>query len=96
MPDSSVPRPWLVHYDEAMPYAIESSDRPLFDFLDRAAWRHPHRKALVFQNKSVTYSELKEQAEIFAASLRLLNINPGDRVAIMLPNLPQAVIAFWG
>jgi len=79
-----------------MSHAIEHSDRPLFDFLDKAAWRYPRRKALIFQNKTITYSELKIQAETFAASLRLLNINPGDRIAIMLPNLPQSVIAFWG
>jgi len=96
MPSDSLPRPWLEHYDEGTPHAIEHTDRPLFDLLDRAAWRFPHRKALIFQNKTLTYGELKDQAETFAASLRLLNINPGDRVAIMLPNLPQAVIAFWG
>jgi len=96
MPSVSFPRPWLKHYDEGMPHTIEHSDRPLFDFLDKAAWRYPHRKALVFQNKTISYSELKNQAETFAASLRLLNINPGDRTAIMLPNLPQSVIAFWG
>ena len=79
-----------------MPHSIECTGRPLFDFLDKAAWRHPYRKALVFQNKSITYQDLKEQAETLAASLRLLNINPGDRVAVMLPNLPQTVIAFWG
>jgi long-chain acyl-CoA synthetase len=96
MPSFSPPRPWFEHYDEGTPHTIECSDRPLFDLLDRAAWRYPHRKALIFQNKTITYSDLKDQAEIFAASLRLLNVNPGDRVAIMLPNLPQAVIAFWG
>jgi len=96
MPSASLPRPWLEHYDEGTPHTIEYTDRPLFDLLDKAAWRYPYRKALIFQNKTLTYSELKDQAEIFAASLRLLNINPGDRVAIMLPNLPQTVIAFWG
>ena len=94
--DRSIVRPWLEHYADGVPHTIEASDRPLFDLLDKAAWRYPGRNALIFQNKSITYRELKDQAETFAASLRLLNINPGDRVAIMLPNLPQAVIAFWG
>jgi len=96
MPSLSFPRPWLEHYAAGIPHTVEFTDRRLFDYLDKAAWRYPHRKALIFQNKTITYSELKHQAEIFAASLRLLNISPGDRVAIMLPNLPQAVIAFWG
>jgi long-chain acyl-CoA synthetase len=59
MPSPPLPRPWLAHYDEGTPHSIEYADRPLFDFLDKAAWRYPHRKALVFQNKTITYSELK-------------------------------------
>ncbi len=96
MSDEPVYRPWLASYAEGMPHAIECDDRPLFDFLDKAAWRFPQRKAIIFQNRSWTYGELKAQAETFAAALRLLGLNPGDRAAVMLPNLPQTVIAFWG
>lgn len=96
MSEGTLSRPWLVHYPPEVPRNLDHADRPLFDFLDKAAERYPHRKAIIFQNKTLTYRELQRQSEIFAANLRLLGVNPGDRTAIMLPNLPQTIIAFWG
>ena len=45
---------------------------------------------------NMTYAQLRDKAEQFAASLREHGLENGDRVAIMLPNLPQTIIAFWG
>jgi len=49
-----------------------------------------------FQNLRLGYAQLKDQAETVAANLQRLGVVKGDRVAIMLPNLPQTVIAYWG
>ncbi len=89
-------RPWFDNYDKGVPYTIEATDEPLFSLLDEAARKYPFRNALIFKNKKITYQQLQIQAEIFAASLRLLGVDPGSRVALMLPNLPQTMIAFWG
>ncbi len=89
-------KPWLQHYDNGVVYDIEPFDEPIFSLLDHAARLHPTREAVVFQNTKISYAELRDKAEVFASSLRLMGVNHGDRVAIMLPNLPQAVIAFWG
>ncbi|MEG2173275.1 MAG: long-chain fatty acid--CoA ligase [Desulfovibrionaceae bacterium] len=88
-------RPWLKHYQEGVPPTISPFEKPLFSFLDEAAARYPHRPAFIFQNTRLNYAELQIQAEKLAAALRLLGVNTGDRVAIMLPNLPQTIIAFW-
>ncbi len=88
--------PWLDNYDAGVPHTVENFNAPLYAFLDEAAQKHPLRKAIIFQNTTLRYHELKSKAETFAASLRLMGVNHGDRVAIMLPNIPQAVIAFWG
>lgn len=64
--------------------------------LDRAARTHGKRLAIRFQNFQMTYSRLHEAAEHFAEALRLRGVRPGQRVAVMLPNIPQTVIAFWG
>lgn len=64
--------------------------------LDRAAKAHGKRVAIQFQNFQMTYSRLHEAAERFAEALRLRGVKPGQRVAVMLPNIPQTVIAFWG
>lgn len=94
--EADVARPWLEHYDAGVPHSVEAFSGPLFAYLDAAAARYPRRTALIFQNTRLSYKELRRRAEIFASSLRLLGVNPGDRVALMLPNLPQTIIAFWG
>lgn len=93
---TSVHRPWLAHYEEGVAENIPLYERPLFSFLDDAAAQYPQRTALIFQNMRLSYADLQVQAEKFAAALRLLGVNSGDRVAVMLPNLPQTIIAFWG
>ncbi len=88
--------PWLEHYDKGVSHTVKDFTGSLFSLLDKAAQNHPHAHACVFQNTKITYKQLQKKAETFAASLRLMGINHGDRVAIMLPNLPQTIIAFWG
>ncbi|MFV0423286.1 long-chain-fatty-acid--CoA ligase [Oleidesulfovibrio sp.] len=87
--------PWLAHYDDGVPANIDYKRHPLFTFLDEAAHTHPRRTAVVFRNYRLSYAKLNEQVEILAANLREQGLQNGDRVSIMLPNLPQTVIAFW-
>lgn len=91
-----IARPWLDAYDPEVPANIDYERIPLFKFLDRAAHKWPNRKAIVFKNWSITYGKLKTQSEIFAANLKAHGVRKGDRVAMMLPNLPQTIVAFWG
>ncbi|MBG0788888.1 MAG: long-chain fatty acid--CoA ligase [Desulfovibrionaceae bacterium] len=91
-----IDRPWLKAYDPDVPPTLDYEKIPLFKFLDRAAHKWPKRKAIVFKNWSVTYANLKTRSEIFAANLKAAGIRKGDRVALMLPNLPQTIIALWG
>ncbi|XVQ08902.1 AMP-binding protein [Spirillospora sp. CA-255316] len=64
--------------------------------LDDAAERHPRRPALHFLGRTIGYRALREAADRFAAGLHRLGVQPGDRVALILPNCPQQVIAFYG
>ncbi|MCD7984747.1 MAG: long-chain fatty acid--CoA ligase [Desulfovibrio sp.] len=89
-------RPWFAHYEDFVPRTVEIWDKPLYSMLDVAAEAYPNRNALIFQNTRITYKTLRERAELFAGALRRMGVEPGQRVAIMLPNLPQTVIAFWG
>ena len=92
----SMEKPWTVHYNEAVPPTLTYQDAPLFQFLDDAADSHPNKRAVIFQNTTIRYKKLRELSERVAANLRAEGIQPGDRVAVMLPNLPQTIIAFWG
>ncbi len=88
-------RPWYASYDPEVPRHVSYEEMPLFGFLDRAAEKHPRRTAIVFRNWKVTYGQLRAMAEKMAANLRDQGVSPGDRVSVMLPNIPQAIISFW-
>lgn len=88
--------PWLKNYDQGVPPEIENYDVPLHHWLDRSAEKSPNALAVSFKNFRLKYRELQRLAEIVAANLMAHGIKEGDRVSIMMPNLPQTVIAFWG
>ncbi len=88
--------PWLKHYDAGVPAHITYKKQALYASLDASAAKHPKRTAFIFKNNHISYEKLLELSEIMAANLRREGLKPGERVSIMLPNLPQTVIAFWG
>ncbi len=96
MSESQNKSPWWRHFEHTKEPEIVFEDCSLLDYLDRAAEQYPNQKAIIFQNYTLTYAGLQQKAEAFAAALRLQGVNTGDRVAIMLPNLPQTMIAIWG
>ena len=69
---------------------------PVYNFLEEAAMDYPLRPAISFFNKTMNYLELLAACNGFAQGLRELGIGKGDRVSVMLPNIPQAVIAYYG
>ena len=89
-------RPWASHYAEGVPGAVDVSARPVWTLLDQAADAFPRRAALHYYGASISYRELREQADAFAAGLANLGVGKGDRVALYLVNSPQFVIAYFG
>jgi long-chain acyl-CoA synthetase len=89
-------RPWLLHYEDDVPYTLHYPTQPLFTFLDIAARRFPSATATVFYGSTLSYRSLRRQANRFANGLLQLGIQPGDRVALLLPNCPQFVIGYYG
>ncbi len=87
---------WLAQFEGRPTPDLTLRPRRLSAVLDEAADATPDREAVRFQNTRMTYAVLRERAERFAAALRRNGVRPGDRVALMLPNLPQTVVAFWG
>lgn len=88
--------PWFKSYDAGVSHGVTIPNEPLYAMLDAAAKAYPNRAAVEFQNCTLTYADLQRRAEVLAAALRRRGVQPGDRVAIMLPNLPQTFVAFWG
>ncbi len=89
-------RPWLSSYEPKVPESIEYPNVPLCQFLSDSAKRYPEKDALSFYGNRTSYRVLLEQANRFANALIGLGVKKGDRVAIMLPNIPQCVVAYYG
>src|SRR5438094_3418701 len=89
-------RPWTTHYDPGVPATLRYPDVPLQAFLDDAAESYPEATATIFFNAKRTYRSISDDAWRFANGLRRLGVKAGDRVALVLPNTPQFVIAFYG
>ena len=85
-----------VHYPEGVPRDLPLCSETLVDVLARSARRFSRRPALYFFGKTVSYRECHDLVERFATGLATLGIRKGDRVALCLPNSPQAVIAYFG
>lgn len=95
MIDKGIERVWFEHYDEEVSPHLEYEIIPLYETLERAAANFPNRTAILFHNWKVTYRKLKRLVDLAAANLKKTGVKAGDRVAIMLPNCPQAVISYW-
>ncbi|WP_050920726.1 long-chain-fatty-acid--CoA ligase [Deinococcus gobiensis] len=91
-----LPRPWLSHYELGVPRDFRPSDLTLPELLERTAARVPGRTALSFLGAQTSYAALWRDARRLALALQKMGVKKGDRVAIMLPNCPQFVTAFYG
>ncbi len=89
-------RPWLNHYEPGVPHTVAIPDRPVHRFLRSAAMRFPNQTAIYFHGARLSYRQLSEQADRFGNALRGLGVDKGDRAMLLLPNLPQTVIAYFG
>ena len=89
-------RPWLSHYEEGVPFTIAMPRVPLHHLVRSAAQRFPLHTALIFEGYRITYRRLNQEVNRFANALRSIGVNPGDRIMLLLPNLPQMVISFFG
>lgn len=89
-------RPWLRKYDVGVPHHLEYPPFRVFDFLDQAAIRFPDQVCTDFEGKTLTYREMSQLTDRLADGLIQLGLKMGERVGIMMPNLPQFVVAFYG
>jgi long-chain acyl-CoA synthetase len=64
--------------------------------LDRAAAEHPDHAALRMDDLVLSYAQLREAAGRMSALLASIGVEPGDRVGLMLPNVPAFPVAFYG
>ena len=88
-------RPWYRHYNGRVPQEIEFPNWPLPVLVARTAEKYAGNTATEFFGAKLTYKELWDQVLRMAAALRGMGVTKGTRVAIMLPNCPQTMIAYY-
>jgi long-chain acyl-CoA synthetase len=88
-------RPWLDSYAEGVPAEIEVPTQTLPEMITASIATFGRRPALEFFGAVTTYRELGDQIRRAAEGLRRLGVHKGDRVALVLPNCPQHVVAFY-
>ncbi|MEV8172237.1 long-chain-fatty-acid--CoA ligase [Microbacterium sp. NPDC077486] len=88
-------RPWLRSYAEGVPADIEEPTQTLPEMLAAGIRQYARRPALEFFGAVTSYRDLGEQIDRAAEGLRHLGVTKGDRVALVLPNCPQHVVAFY-
>jgi len=90
-------RPWFKSYDPLLPRTLEPyPDCTLLDILADTVKQRPDHTAIIFKGLHITYARLDALSDAFAAALIDLGVARGERVATLLPNSPQAVIAQLG
>src|SRR5512141_3081424 len=88
-------QPWVKNYQPGVPAEIELPTESLVAMLERSVAEAGTAPALEFFGRRTSYSELGEQVDRAAEGLRRLGVRTGDRVALILPNCPQHVVAFY-
>jgi long-chain acyl-CoA synthetase len=87
-------RPWLGAYPEGVPADIDVNQyRSLVHLMDESFQRYADRPAYSFLGKSFSYAQVESQSRQLGAYFQSLGLTPGDRIAIMMPNVPQYPIA---
>jgi long-chain acyl-CoA synthetase len=85
---------WLKHYPAGVPAEIDVAQYPsLVALLDEAFKTHGTKAAYRFMGKTVSFKDVDDASRAFAAWLQAQGLARGDRVAVMLPNVPQYPVA---
>jgi long-chain acyl-CoA synthetase len=87
---------WLKSYAKGIPPTINYEKTTMPQALSRTAAELPDKTALVFIDAKISYRQLNDMANRFANALTDMGVKPGDKVAMLMPNMPQLVAATYG
>ena len=88
---------WLKHYPTGVVQHIDAGQySSLVQLLDESFKKYRDRTAYRFMRKSIGYAQVDDQSRAFAAYLQAQGFVKGDRVAVMMPNVPQYPVVLAG
>ena len=89
-------RPWLENYPACVPHSLELCDGPAWSVLEHTAKTFPIQCGCCYYSQRLSWGEMHDAACRTAAALIELGVRPGDRVGLLLPNMPEYPIALNG
>ncbi len=84
---------WHKNYPPQVPRQLNFDKTTMPQALTRSAQKYPENTALIFLGKKINYATLEKMVHRFAKALKALGVKKGDTVAMVLPNIPNVVIA---
>jgi len=88
-------RPWLEFYPKDLSPDVEIPEQSAVEAFDEATERWQDRAAILFYGRKISYRELRDHVDRFATALHDLGVKKGDRIALLLLNSPQFIIAYF-
>ena len=90
-------RPWLKNYPAGMPANIDAAQYPnLLAILDETFNKYRNKSAFACFGKELSFDDVDKMSRNFAAYLHSRGLEPGDKIALMMPNILQYPIALFG
>ncbi len=92
-----IEKPWLKHYEPGLPHTLRPyPECTLLDVMSDTVRQRPDHTALIFKGTRMSYARLEQLTNAFGAALVAQGVKKGERVALLLPNSPQSIIAQLG
>ncbi len=88
-------RPWLKFYEKGILPHLDYPNIPVQQILEDAVRDFPENEALIFLGRRISYEVLGKWVEWFTSGLSQLGFKKGERMALMLPNCPQYIVAYY-
>lgn len=88
-------RPWKKHYPKTTLLEFEIPEVNLYTFLETAAKHYADRTAIIFEEESWSYSQLKNSADRLANAWKQIGVKKGDRLGLMVSNHPLYVVSYY-
>ncbi len=88
-------RPWTAQYDDGVPAELEIPPISLYDAFENACRSFPQSTAILWFGRGISYAHLLKLVESFSEGLSMQGVKRGDRVALILPNVPHFIVAWW-
>ena len=86
-------RVWHQWYPQGVPTSVAIEEITMPEILERTAREYPHKTGFIYMGKTISFKDLDTMVNRFARALKDLGIQPGDKVGMVLPNIPQMVVA---